>query len=110
MAANDKQIGGAHYKGVQGFSGMEHWDWCWARNYNQYQYCITKYVDRYREKNGLQDLKKAQHHLEKLIETIEGEQKQIPKMEVKVCRCATSLNCPIHDTPEVPREYVNPDL
>jgi hypothetical protein len=33
--------------------------------------CITKYVERYQDKNGLQDLEKAQHFLQKLIE-LEG--------------------------------------
>jgi hypothetical protein len=30
--------------------------------------CITKYVERYHLKNGVQDLEKAKHFLEKLIE------------------------------------------
>lgn len=74
MAANDKQVGGDHYKGVKGHENMEHWDWCWLREYDQFQYCITKYVDRHKEKHGLVDLYKAQHHLAKYIELLEGEQ------------------------------------
>lgn len=65
MAANDKQIGGSHYKK----GGEEHWDRQW-RLYGRGYFvgCITKYVERYHEKNGVQDLQKAQHFLEKLIE------------------------------------------
>lgn len=64
-AANQKQVGGNHYK----HGGEEHWDRQW-RLYGRGYFvgCITKYVERYHEKNGLQDLQKAQHFLEKLIE------------------------------------------
>jgi hypothetical protein len=65
MSANERQIGGDHYKK----GGEEHWDRQW-RLYGRGYFvgCITKYVERYHEKNGLQDLQKAQHFLEKLIE------------------------------------------
>lgn len=65
MGANDKQIGGSHYKK----GGEEHWDRQW-RLYGRGYFvgCITKYVERYHEKNGVEDLQKAQHFLEKLIE------------------------------------------
>jgi hypothetical protein len=64
-AANQKQVGGNHYK----HGGEEHWDRQW-RLYGRGYFvgCITKYLERYHEKNGLQDLQKAQHFLEKLIE------------------------------------------
>lgn len=65
MSANEKQVGGSHYKK----GGEEHWDRQW-RLYGRGYFvgCITKYVERYHEKNGVQDLQKAQHFLEKLIE------------------------------------------
>ena len=65
MSANDKQIGGSHYKK----GGEEHWDRQW-RLYGRGYFvgCITKYVERYHEKNGVQDLQKAAHFLEKLME------------------------------------------
>lgn len=63
--ANKKQIGGSHYKK----GGEEHWDRQW-RLYGRGYFvgCITKYVERYPEKNGIQDLEKAIHFIEKLIE------------------------------------------
>lgn len=65
--ANKKQFGGAHYKQPDG--GEEHWDRQWRLSGAGYFIgCITKYVERYRSKNGLQDLQKSQHFLEKLIE------------------------------------------
>ena len=65
MSANNKQVGGNHYKK----GGEEHWDRQW-RLYGRGYFvgCITKYVERYHEKNGLEDLQKAAHFLEKLIE------------------------------------------
>jgi hypothetical protein len=65
MSANDKQVGGDHYKK----GGEEHWDRQW-RLYGRGYFvgCITKYVERYHEKNGMQDLEKASHFLEKLME------------------------------------------
>lgn len=64
MAANSKQVGGAHYKG----SAIEHWDIVAQHNLDYFQGQITKYVMRWRKKNGIQDLEKAQHFLEKYIE------------------------------------------
>jgi methyl coenzyme M reductase subunit C-like uncharacterized protein (methanogenesis marker protein 7) len=65
MSANDRQVGGDHYhKG-----GEQHWDRQW-RLYGRGYFigCITKYVERYPQKNGIQDLEKAKHFIEKLIE------------------------------------------
>lgn len=62
--ANSKQIGGNHYKG-----GYEHWDFVLDTGQNYLQGCATKYISRWRKKNGLEDLKKAQHYVEKLKET-----------------------------------------
>ena len=65
MSANDRQIGGGHYQ--QG--GEQHWDRIW-RIYGRGYFvgCATKYIERYHLKNGIQDLEKAIHFLEKLIE------------------------------------------
>lgn len=61
--ANDKQVGGTHYKK----SSFQPWDW--DRYGVGYLECNTiKYVTRYREKGGTQDLEKAFHYVEKLIE------------------------------------------
>ena len=72
--ANDRQVGGNHYK----TGGEEHWD----RQYRLFGPgyfigCITKYVERYQRKNGYQDLLKAQHFLEKLIEIEGAKPKQV---------------------------------
>jgi len=64
MAANDKQVAGAHYK-----SNIQHWDYVLANDLDYFQAQITKYVTRWRKKNGITDLEKAAHFLEKYIET-----------------------------------------
>ena len=68
MNANDTQVGGSHYKDVSK-GGEQHWDMMW-RLYREAWFvgCITKYILRYRKKNGIEDLNKARHYLEKLIE------------------------------------------
>lgn len=67
MPANDKQVGGDHYK-----NKVQHWDWAASNDLDYFQGSITKYVARWKNKNGLEDLKKAQHFLEKYIEMQEG--------------------------------------
>lgn len=64
-AANERQIGGTHYK-VEG--AVEHWDIVaqWGLDYFQGQ--ITKYVMRWKKKGGIQDLEKARHFLDKYME------------------------------------------
>jgi hypothetical protein len=68
MNANDKQIGGDHYKK---YKGLEPWDVVLAWNLGYLEGTALKYIARWRDKNGIEDLKKAIHFLEKLIE-VEG--------------------------------------
>jgi len=65
MSANDVQVGGDHYKAA---GKTEHWDFVHQHDLDYFQGQITKYVVRWRKKGGIQDLKKAQHFLEKYIE------------------------------------------
>lgn len=63
--ANQKQIGGDHYK----HGGEEHWDRVNRLGLNYFQAASTKYIERcYFKGNVVQDLQKAIHYLEKLIE------------------------------------------
>lgn len=61
---NDIQHGGDHYK----TSRIQPWDYIAANELDFFQGSIVKYVSRFRDKNGLEDLKKARHFLDKLIE------------------------------------------
>ena len=70
VKANDTQVGGDHYK-KHDPRAQEHWDIVRFHNLDYFQVQITKYVMRHKNKNGLQDLKKAAHVLQKYIEIIE---------------------------------------
>ena len=64
MSANDKQHGGTHYIKRE----YQHWDWVCDINLHYLLACATKYVSRWREKNGVEDLRKATHYLDKAME------------------------------------------
>lgn len=68
MSANDRQVGGEHYKK---YGGLQHWDVVVKFGLDYFQGQITKYVMRWKDKGGVQDLKKAAHFLEKYIEQAE---------------------------------------
>ena len=68
MSALDTQVGGSHYKNmtIQPVEFIER---------NNLGFCvgnIIKYVCRYKDKNGIEDLKKARHYVDLLIEIEES--------------------------------------
>jgi hypothetical protein len=63
VSANDKQIGGDHYQ-----SPIPCWDFIAANNIGYFEGTAIKYLTRWRKKGGVEDLRKAIHFLEKLIE------------------------------------------
>lgn len=69
MSANDYQVGGDHYH-VEGVD-VQHWDVAVALKLGYFEGQITRYLSRWRKKNGIQDLDKALHFLDKLIENWE---------------------------------------
>lgn len=62
--ANKVQVGGEHYK----IQKIEPWDYISQNNIGYLEGNVIKYVSRHQHKNGIEDLKKAQHYLQKLIE------------------------------------------
>lgn len=67
-SVDDIQIGGNHYmsKSIQPFDVME--SWMSKEEFTGFlRGNIIKYLARYKEKGGVEDLKKAQHYLQKLI-------------------------------------------
>lgn len=62
--ANDMQCGGTHYTNKP----IQPWDYITANNIGYLEGNVIKYVSRWREKGGVEDLRKAQHYLAKLIE------------------------------------------
>ena len=68
--ANDKQVGGKHYKKFK----IEIWDFIHENNIPYLEGNAIKYIARWREKGGQDDIKKAIHYLEKLLEKVEYEE------------------------------------
>lgn len=74
MSANDMQVGGDHYKdkAVQPWEAMQAW-------MTQEEFTgflrgnVIKYVARCNDKGGVEDLQKARHYLDKLIEVMGAE-------------------------------------
>jgi len=60
-----KQVGGTHYQG-----NIEPWDYIVSNKLGYLEGNIIKYVSRYKKKNGREDLLKAQHYLERLLEEV----------------------------------------
>ena len=63
MSANEKQMGGSHY-----LKAIQPWDYIAANGLDFFEGNIVKYVTRWRQKGGVEDLRKARHYLDKLIE------------------------------------------
>lgn len=63
--ANDVQVAGTHYKD----KAIQPWDYIVANDLGYLEGNIVKYVSRWKDKGGVDDLRKAQHYLTKLIET-----------------------------------------
>lgn len=75
MAANDIQVGGTHYKNEG--NGEEHWDRVERLGLNYFQGCATKYIERcYKKGQLIDDLKKARHFIDKLLEIEERKLQQ----------------------------------
>ncbi len=62
--ANDRQVGGDHYKKFE----YEPWDFFDQASIHPIMAFAIKYIIRWRDKNGVADLEKAIHCLEKSIE------------------------------------------
>ena len=64
MSAFDKQEGGNHYKMLP----IQPTEYILANNLGWCESNVIKYISRWQFKNGLEDLKKARHYLDILIE------------------------------------------
>jgi hypothetical protein len=71
VCASDKQVGGTHYrtKSIQPWDAMESWmsreEFVGFLRGN-----ALKYLARCNDKGGVEDVKKAQHYIEKLLEVL----------------------------------------
>ena len=58
------QVGGSHYKDM----AIQPMEYSMANNLDACQHTAIKYVTRFRQKGGIQDLEKAKHVIDMLIE------------------------------------------
>ena len=63
-AANAIQVGGGHYQG----KAIQPWDYIVSNRLGYLEGNVVKYVSRWQDKGGRQDLEKARHYLDKLLE------------------------------------------
>ena len=61
--ALDVQVGGGHYKG----RAIQPIEYIHANNLNYSEGAIVKYITRWRDKNGIEDLEKIKHYVDLLI-------------------------------------------
>ena len=64
MSAFDTQVGGTHYTKM----AIQPFQYSMANGLDPMQHTIVKYVSRFRDKNGIEDLKKARQTIDLLIE------------------------------------------
>ena len=72
--ANEQQHGGSHYKELK----IQPWDFIDANEIPFLEGCAIKYLTRWRDKGGVEDLKKAIHFIEKRIELEETKNSLLP--------------------------------
>ncbi|OXE36634.1 MAG: hypothetical protein CGW95_06590 [Phenylobacterium zucineum] len=64
VRADYKQVGGSHYK----TKAIQPWEVIERNGMGFFDGNALKYLMRFRDKNGVEDLRKAIHYIEKLIE------------------------------------------
>jgi hypothetical protein len=75
--ANSIQHGGDHYKK----KAIQAWDFIESNGNGFLDGNAIKYLARWRDKNGIEDLKKARHYVDKLIEVETAKQSQVSPRE-----------------------------
>jgi len=72
MKASEKQIGGGHYAKYK----IQPTEFIHKNNVPFIEGNIIKYVLRHKDKNGIEDLKKAKHYIDLLIEFEYGKESE----------------------------------
>jgi hypothetical protein len=62
--AKEIQVGGNHYKDLK----IQPIEYIHANGLDYFEGNVVKYITRHRKKNGKQDLEKAKHYIDLLIE------------------------------------------
>lgn len=74
LSANQIQHGGTHYKSCI----IQPWDYIARNNIPFLEGSAIKYISRWRDKGGIEDLRKAIHFIEKVIELEEEPKEAVP--------------------------------
>lgn len=85
MNANSRQVGGKHYA-----APIQHWDFVLANDVPYMTAQVLRYVCRADKKNGDEDLQKAAHYLDKMVEC--HEQNTLPEISTGEFVEAQKLN------------------
>lgn len=80
MKASQNQVGGNHYQGLQ----IQPHVFAHANGIGFHEASAIKYLCRWKDKGGLQDLRKAVHFIELLIELEEAKVGQIAPDEAEL--------------------------
>jgi hypothetical protein len=62
--ANEQQVGGSHYN-----TPIQHWDFVVQNQIPYLEAVAIKYIFRHASKGGKEDLLKAKHFIDKILET-----------------------------------------
>lgn len=74
---NGKQVGGNHYQ-----SQYQCWDFIHDLRLSFLEGSVAKYISRHRRKDGIKDLQKAQHFIEKLLSI---HKEQLLSFSTRIC-------------------------
>ena len=66
--ALETQVGGTHYKNL----AIQPVEFSEKNKLSYIEGCVVKYICRWRNKNGIEDLEKAKHYIDLLIEMEAG--------------------------------------
>ena len=95
MSALETQIGGSHYKDM----AIQPMEFSMANDMDACQHTVIKYVSRFRVKGGVQDLEKAKHVIDMLIEIENKAQASVKafmdsREETQATQPCDDVNCP----------------
>lgn len=109
MNALETQVGGSHYKDM----AIQPMEYSMANGLDACQHTVIKYVTRFRKKGGIQDLEKARHVLDMLIEFERKAQAKVPVNDnapaccdggaQSLLRCAGCMECRVIFNPANPK-------
>lgn len=96
--ANERQVGGTHYAGT-----FQHWDFVAIGDVDYFTGQVTKYLSRYDKKGQpLQDVDKAMHYAQKLLELRRERRGPLPTLHVSLRITAVNMLCDSLGLPEAP--------